>query len=387
MTNFNYENKSKIIFGRNDEKVLANEIKNAGAKKVFIHYGQNSIIKSGLLGKVKKELDDAKIKYVEFGGVQANPLRSHALQGIEVAQKNKVDFVLAIGGGSVIDSAKCIAAGVLNKDIMSYYGTRANPSKKQITGALPLGVVLTLPAAGSEGSCASVIKDERNGQKYTIGSQFLRSTFAFINPEFCTTLPKEQIAAGASDILAHMFERYFSPISNVTLTDKLLTGAIQAMFEIAPKVYRDPKNCDAMAEFCLLGTLAHNGMLSMGREPQSWESHDIEMATLSGPNNVAHGAGLAIIFPAWLKHVSKTKPTKILQFSKEVMGAGDIKDGIAKLEAFYKSLGLATTMKEIGIRAEDAVDIAKTAFPKDIVLGGYGQLTFDDIRTVIQFAK
>jgi len=383
MQNFSYQNQSKIIFGKNDESVLAAEIKNQGAKTVLIHYGQNSIVKSGLLARVKKALDNESIKYVEHGGVQANPLRNHALQGVDLAIKNKVDLVLAIGGGSVIDSAKLICAGAVNDDIWSYYTDKT----KQIKGALPLGVVLTIPAAGSECSTGSVVKDERNGRKYVLSHNFLRSRFAFVNPEYCNTLPKEQVAYGASDILAHLLERYFSPEQNVTVTDKLLTGAIQAMFEIAPKVYKDPSDFESMAEFCLLGTLAHNGMLALGRVVQAWESHPIEMAFISGHYDHAHGQGLAIIFPAWMKYVSKTKPAKVLQFAKEVMQESTIEKGIAKLEAFFKSLGLAVTLKELNIKVAEAQEIVKTAFAKDVILGGFGELTLDDILNVVALAE
>ena len=389
MTNFNYENTSKMIFGKNDESVLANEIKSLGGKNVLIHYGQNSIIKSGLLARVVKALENAGIKHLEYGGVQSNPLRSHALQGVELAKKNNVDFILAIGGGSVIDSAKCIAAGAVNENIWEYYADIT----KQINGALPLGVVLTIPAAGSECSTSTVIKDDRDGLKYNFSHDYVRSKFAFINPELMATLPKKQIAFGASDILSHLLERYFSPEQNVTVTDKLLTGAIQAMFEIAPKVYKDSSDYENMAEFCLLGTLAHNGMLALGRVIQSWESHRIETKLLSGAYGIAHGQGLAVIFPAWLKFAGKKKPAKILQFSKEVMLADGkneqeiIENGIAKLEAYFQSFGLAVTLKELNIKVADAQKIAKGAFPKDIVLGGYGKLSIDEILNVIALAE
>lgn len=386
MQNFKFNNKSKIIFGKNDESVIAEEIKSLGAKKVMIHYGMNSIVKSGLLGRIQSALDNAKIKYIKFGGVKANPTKTHAIKGVEIARKNKVDFVLAVGGGSVIDSAKAICAGAVNKDIWTYY---INAEKaKTLTAALPLGVVLTIPAAGSECSTASVLQDDDNlGAKYCLSQPPLRSKFAFINPELCTTLPKEQVAYGASDILAHLLERYFSTDENVVVTDKLLTGAMQAMFEIAPKVYADPTDYQNMAELCLLGTLAHNGMLNMGRISQDWGTHQIDNTLLSGIKNIAHGAGLAVVFPAWLKHVAKTKPTKILQFAREVMGCSSIADGIAGLEKFYKSLGLATTLKGVGFDVNEIKGLVKTAFPADIVLGGYGQLSQSDIESVVVLAR
>jgi len=384
MENFIYENTSRLIFGKHDESVIAAEIKRLGAKKVLVHYGQGSIVRSGLLGKITKALTDHKIKYVEYGGVVANPLREHTLAGLALAKKEKVDLVLAIGGGSVIDSAKCICAGLTNADIWSYY---TDKTKKLPNPAAPLGVVLTIPAAGSEGSCASVMKDEATGIKYGLHNDTLRSRFAFVNPDYCETLPREQVAYGASDILAHMLERYFSPHDHVVATDKLLTGAIQAVLEIAPKAYKDPANYAYMAEFCLLGTLAHNGMLSLGRNVQAWEAHPIEMAFISGKYNQSHGTGLAIIFPAWLKHVAKTRPTKVQQFANEVMGEKSVALAIAKLEKWYKSLGLATTLKEVGIDVKDAIEVATVALEPKIPLGGYGQLTMTDIENIIRLAK
>ena len=382
MENFTYQNKTKLIFGRNDESVIAAELKNHGAKKVLVHYGQNSIIKSGLLGRTKDALNKAGIKYIEFGGVKANPLRSHALEGITLAKQEKVDFILAIGGGSVIDSAKCIAVGAVNSKVWDFY-----TGKKECIKALPVGVVLTIPAAGSENSRSTVIVDDKSGLKYSFGCEVLRPVFAVINPVICATLPKEQVAYGASDILAHLLERYFSPDPNIGLTDKILTGAIRQMFIVAPRAYADPTKYESMAEFCLIGTLAHNGMLALGRVNQDWGTHVIENKVLSGAHDVAHGAGLAVIFPAWLKHVAKTKPSKILQFANEVMDEKTIDKGIAKLEAFYKSLGLETTLGGLGIKLDEARKFACIAFNKDTVLGEYGQLSFDDILKILEIAK
>jgi len=389
MQNFIYDNSSKIIFGSNDEAVLASEIKNSGAKKVLIHYGKNSVAASGLLDRIKNALDKEKIDYIEFGGVSANPLKAYALQGVDVAVINKIDFVLAVGGGSVIDSAKLICAGAQNKNIWNYYTKEA----KGLTKALPLGVVLTIPAAGSECSPTSVIRDGETGAKYTLAHKCLISKFAFVNPEYCLTLPKEQIAYGASDILAHLLERYFSPERNVFVTDKLLSGAISAVFEIAPKVYKNPRDYQNMSEFCLLGTMAHNGMLALGRVVQAWESHPIEMAVCSGASNLAHGQGLAIIFPAWLKYMSKKRPEKVLQFARDVMcakgktNAEIMQNGIKKLEKFFVSLGLPVTLNEVGISVENAKKIVNSVFPKDVKLGGYGKLSIKDIENIVTLAK
>ena len=399
MQNFEYQNASKIIFGSHDEGVLAREIKSLGAKKVLLHYGQNSVIKSGLLAKIQNALRAEKIDFIEYGGVRANPLRSHTLAGVDLAKARKVDFVLAVGGGSVIDSAKCIAAGALTPNIWDYYDEARSKvlvnkrgENKPLPAALPLGVVLTIPAAGSEGSLASVIRDDRTGLKYALSDNLLRSRFAFVNPAYCATLPKCQVAYGASDILAHMLERYFSPEPHVVVTDKILGGAIQSMFEIAPKVFKNPGDFQAMSEFCLLGTLAHNGMLALGRAPQAWECHPIENAVISGHFNFAHGQGLAILFPAWLKYLGKREP-KILQFAREVMNAAGktddevIKNAIAALEKFYLSLDLPTRLGDLGIDAAAAKGVARTAFPPDVRLGGFGRLTLADIQNILDLAR
>lgn len=260
----------------------------------MICYGGGSVINSGLLKKITDALIKEKINFVEFSGISANPLKNHALKGIDFAKKNKVDFVLAIGGGSVIDTAKCIAAGAVNNNVWKFYQTEDDAV--DLERALSLGVVLTIPAAGSEGSSGSVIRDEKTGIKYAIMAECLRPKFAFINPEYCFTLPKEQIANGASDILAHLLERYFSPQDNIMVTDKLLTAAMQAIIEISPKVYNDNTNYNYWSEFCLLGTLAHNGMLDMGRNIQDWASHIIKIIFYQVRITLHMGLGFQLYF-------------------------------------------------------------------------------------------
>jgi hypothetical protein len=390
MQDFIYHNKTELLFGKDKELLIGARLKEFGAKNVLLCYGQGSVIKSGLLGKIKELLTVEGIDYCDYGGVCANPSKSHALSGIDFARANNADFVLAVGGGSVIDEAKCIAVGAVNDDIWKYFEGKDDVSK--LTRALPMGAVLTLPAAGSEGSMNSVIRDEKTGRKYALGTELIRPRYAFVNPEHCFTLPKYQIANGISDILAHLMERYFSPQDNVSVTDGLLTGAMQAMLRIAPKVYGDNTNYDYCLELCLLGTLAHNGMLNMGRGIQDWATHNMENAFLSGVNNIAHGAGLAILFPAWLKYVSKTKPAKILQFAIEVMGAQGCTDeeiignGIAALVAFYKSLGLPVTLGDAGLSVCNVKKLVKQVYGSGTALGGYGRLSPCDIEKVIELA-
>ena len=413
MNNFIYTNKCEILFGDLPESEIAAALKRHNAKKVLAVYGSGSVKRSGVLDKVLGALRTDGITYIEYGGVVANPLVSHGLEGIKIAKAEKVDFILAIGGGSVIDEAKFIAVGAFgNQDAWELFKSGA----EEISGALPVASVLTIPAAGSECSTASVVRDDKTGIKYAIGNEHIRPRFAYINPRYCMTLPPAQVGYGASDIFAHLLERYMSPQTNVTLTDRILEGAMCAMLEIAPKVYQvqikscgenvaacesgtplarrtknknekdknyDDNDYQVWAEFCLLGTLAHNDTLDMGRAYQDWATHAIDNKLLSGIHNIAHGAGLAIIFPAWMRYVSKTKPDKILQFSREVMGEESIEKGIGKLETWFRSIGLPKTLSEVNIDAESVKEDAKTVF-SSATLGDYGQLRINDILAIIE---
>lgn len=381
MQNFIYENKCEIHFGDLPESHIADCIKKFGGKKVLLHFGGGSIIKSGLHEKIIKALTGAGLKVFELGGVQPNPLKSKAQEGIDLARREKVDFILAVGGGSVIDSAKCIAAGANNPDIWDYYEKKKNNC--DLKNVLPVGAVLTIPAAGSECSVTSVIRYESNGLKYTIsGTEALRPKFAFINPNYSTTLPANQIANGISDIFAHLFERFFAEdsIKNDVVTDKILIGAMHAVLEIAPKVYADVKNYDNIANLCLIGTLAHNGMLNLGRGAGCWASHRIDNRLLSGIKNIAHGEGLAISIPAYLKFMSKKKPARVEHFTREVISIHD-------LEKFYKSLGLPTRLSDMKLSVDEIKPLVKLAYPTGELLGGYGQLTIGEIETIIEIAK
>ena len=382
MENFEYFNHCELVFGKRNETDIATKLKNFGAKRVFILYGMNSVVKSGLLGRVQTALTNAGLTHVTFGGVNANPLKEHADQATQMAKDNKCDFVLAIGGGSVIDAAKYIAVATVNDDAWDYFTTRKGQSPPN---ALPIGCVLTLPAAGSESSRSSVLKYQ--GTKHAMSSNSIRPRFAFVNPEVCYTLPTAQIGYGASDIFAHLLERYFSPQENVVATDKMLEGAMRAMLEIAPKVYANNQNYGYWAEFCFLGTMAHNGMLCMGRNQQDWGTHVIENRLISGVFDVAHGAGLSIIFPAWMKFVAKRRPSKIQQFAQNVMGTKTIQTGISALETFFKSIGLPTRLSEINLTVETVHQKAHELFSQDIKLGTYGELSFQDILDVLTIAK
>ncbi|MDR1138840.1 MAG: iron-containing alcohol dehydrogenase [Clostridiales bacterium] len=389
MNDFVYHNKTKLVYGKGVENQIGQHILSFGASKVLIVYGQNSTIKSGLLDRVKKSLLDSGLDCVEFGGVVANPHKVHMLQGVDLAKSSGIDFVLGVGGGSVLDEAKAIAIGAVNDDVWHYFSVKTQP----LTKVLPIGAILTLPATGSENSTATVIRDADTGLKYDCGHDLLRPIIACVNPELMFTLPKVQIANGASDMLAHMLERYFSPQDNVVVTDNLLKAGIQSVFAIAPKLYTDNTNYQLWSEFCLLGTIAHNSMLSLGRTEQDWATHRIENLYLSGVHNIAHGTGLAIIFVAWLKHISNKRPHKILQFCKDVMLATGKTDrqimdnGIFKLVEFYHSLDLPTSMSAINIDYQVVNHLVKDKFDNNSSLGSYGQLNAYDITTIFELAK
>ena len=389
MNDFIYSSPTKILFGKSNHNKLGSELKQLGASKVLVCYGQNHVKKSGLLDSVVQQLNDLKISTFEYGGISANPSKAHALKGIEFAKAHAVDFIVAIGGGSVIDEAKCIAAGVVNDKIWDFYTGK----QYKLDGALPIAAVLTIPAAGSEASAFTVIREDESGRKYAMGSRHLIPKLAYINPEYCFTLPKNQIANGVSDILAHLLERYFSPQNHVIVTDKLLTAAIQSVFELAPKVYANNTHYAYWSELCKLGTLAHNGMLDMGRDLQDWATHRIENSFLSGVHNIAHGEGLAILFLAWLKFMSNKRPEKLVQFAVEVMQVEGNSDkekidlAIIKLEKFYKSLNLPVRLSDIKLRACEIEKLVDDVYTEDMILGDYAQLCANDIKAIIRLAE
>ena len=389
MENFIFESKCEIHFGGLAESHIADCIKKFGGKKVLFHFGGASLVKSGLHGKILKALTDAGLKVVELGGVRANPGKVLAQTGIELARKEKVDFVLAVGGGSVIDSAKAIAIGAKDDKVWGYYQKEIDMDELILDDVLPIGAVLTIPAAGSECSTSSVIRYEDTGLKYAIGSEGIRPKFAFINPAYSTTLPANQISNGASDIFAHLFERFFAEdyVKNAVVTDKILIGAMLSVLEIAPKVYNDfeklgmdARNSDHLANLCLIGTLAHNGMLNMGRGWGCWASHRIDNRMLSGVKDIAHGEGLAIVIIAYLKFMAKKKPARVEHFTREVISI----DG---LEKFYKSIGLPTKLSDMGLSVDEIKPLVSVAFPGKEPLGGYAELTHAEIEAIIELAK
>ncbi|MGI5849700.1 MAG: iron-containing alcohol dehydrogenase, partial [Christensenellales bacterium] len=309
MRDFRFLSPTQIIFGKNTQSAAGVETKKYGSK-VLLHYGGGHIKKSGLYQQIIDSLNEAEVEYIELGGVQPNPRLGLVKQGVALCREKGVDFVLAVGGGSVIDSAKAIALGVLyDGDVWDFYSGKARPKE-----TLPVGVVLTIPAAGSEASDSSVITND--GYKRGLTTNVQRARFAIMNPELSFTLPPYQTACGISDIMAHVMERYFTNVPNVELTDRLCEATLKTVINNAYIVMEQPDNYDARAEIMWAGTLAHNNLLSTGRIGD-FASHQIEHE-LSAINDVAHGAGLSVIFPAWMKYVYKHDIARFTQFAVRV---------------------------------------------------------------------
>ena len=314
MFDFNYFTPTKVVFGKDSESKLVDLVKEFGGKKLLIHYGGGSVIRSGLLKRVTDSLDAAGIQYVTLGGAVPNPHLSLVYEGIELCKKENVDFLWAVGGGSAIDSAKAIGYGVCNEgDVWDFYDY-----KRQAKGCLPLGVILTLSATGSEMSDSSVITKEEGLVKRGYSSDYSRPKFAIMNPDLTKTLPDYQTACGCADIMMHTMERYFTNGGNMELTDALAEGLLRTVKKNALILVKDPDNYDARAEVMWAGSLSHNGLTGCGNDGGDWMTHKLEHE-LGGLYDVAHGAGLAAIWGSWARYVYKDCLPRFKKFALNVM--------------------------------------------------------------------
>lgn len=387
MNNFVFFPATKYVFGRGVENKVANELKAFGMKKPLIVYGKGSVVRSGLLSRVKKSLEEAGVAYAELGGVQPNPVDEKVYEGIELAKKEGIDSVLAVGGGSSIDTAKAIAAAIpYEGDFWDFYCGKAKVEK-----ALPVGVVLTIPAAGSEGSGNTVITKLEGLHKLGMGSDLLRPKFALMNPELTFTLPPYQTAAGITDMLAHIMERYFTNTENVEITDRVAEGVMKAIINEAPKVINNPDDYDARANIMWSGTLAHNGVCSGGRE-EDWATHALEHE-VSAVYGVTHGAGLAVMFPAWMSYAMKSNPKKLAQYARRVFDIEEKDDtkaaalGIEALKKFLSSIGMPVNMKELGIEGPDCKLLAeKVVENKGSLFGNYIKIDRETAEEIYRIA-
>lgn len=371
MFNFNYYAPTKVIFGKGTEAEAGKLVKAFRGTKALIHYGSGSVVRSGLLERVKASLDAEGIPYAELGGVVPNPRLSLVYEGIGLAKKEGVDFILAIGGGSVIDSAKAIGYGVANEgDVWDYYGR-----ERQAEACLPVGVVLTIAAAGSEMSNSSVITKEEGGLKRGYRNDICRPKFAILDPELTLTLPDYQTACGCTDILMHTMERYFTNGGNMELTDQLAEGLMRTVMEKARVLKENPQDYAARAEVMWAGSLSHNGLTGCGNGGDDFATHGLEHE-MGGLYDVAHGAGLAAIWGSWARYVYQDCLPRFYRFAVNVMGVPAGKDeaavaleGIEAMEEFYRSIQMPTSFAELGITPTEE-ELADMAHKCSVAAGG-----------------
>ncbi|OIP83845.1 MAG: NADH-dependent alcohol dehydrogenase [Porphyromonadaceae bacterium CG2_30_38_12] len=388
MDNFNFYSPTYFVFGKSRENEAGDYVRKFKGTRVLIHYGSGSVVESGLLARVKKSLANAGIWFTELGGVVPNPRSGLVYKGIEQCKENNIDFVLAVGGGSVIDSAKAIAIGALyDGDFWDFF-----TGKKIVEKALPIGTILTLTAAGSEGSSGSVITHENGILKRATGGEVLRPAFSILNPELTCSLPPFQTACGATDMMAHVMERYFTNSKRVEISDRLAEGILLTVINEAPKALANPLDYDARANLMWAGMVAHNDTCGVGRL-SDWSTHQMEHE-LSGLYDVAHGAGLAVMFPAWMKYVMKHDVMRFAQFAVRVWGCSmDFQEpentaleGIACYEKFVSSLGMPIRFASLGARAADIPVLVKNLGLAGKTLGNFVKLTEEDVTKIYELA-
>lgn len=389
MNNFVFYSPTEFVFGKATEMQVGALARKHGARKVMIVYGGGSVVRSGLLDRVKQSLQEAGIEYCLMSGVQPNPVDTKVYEGIEFCRREQADMLLPVGGGSVIDTAKAIAAGVLYEgDFWDFY-----IGKAKVTKALKVAVVLTIPAAGSEGSGNTVITKLDGLQKLSLRvPEVLRPVFSIMNPELTYTLPPFQTACGVADMMAHIMERYFTNTQEVEIGDRLCEGTLMAIINEAPKAMRNPEDYGARANLMWAGMIAHNGTCGVGCE-EDWASHFLEHE-ISAIYGVTHGAGLSVIFPAWMTWMVEHNVGKIAQYAVRVWGVPESEDkkavaleGIGKLKAFFSSLGLPVTFKELGIENPDIDRLADSLHRnKGELVGNYVKLTKQDSKEIYHLA-
>ena len=389
MNNFVFYSPTEFVFGKATEMQVGALARKYGARKVMIVYGGGSVVRSGLLDRVKQSLREAGIEYCLMGGVQPNPVDTKVYEGIEFCRREQADMLLPVGGGSVIDTAKAIAAGALYEgDFWDFY-----IGKAKVTKALKVAVVLTIPAAGSEGSGNTVITKLDGLQKLSLRvPEVLRPVFSIMNPELTYTLPPFQTACGVADMMAHIMERYFTNTQEVEVGDRLCEGTLMAIINEAPKAMRNPEDYGARANLMWAGMIAHNGTCGVGCE-EDWASHFLEHE-ISAIYGVTHGAGLSVIFPAWMTWMVEHNVGKIAQYAVRVWGVPESEDkkavaleGIGKLKAFFSSLGLPVTFKELGVENPDIDRLADSLHRnKGELVGNYVKLTKQDSREIYHLA-
>lgn len=408
MNDFTFHLPTRFVFGRGVTDRVGAELAAAGYRHALVVYGQGSAVRTGTLGRVLSALDAAGIAHTELSGVRPNPEVGLVREGIELARGCGADLVLAVGGGSVIDTAKAIALGVpYAGDVWDLFAKKAQPAAE---GKLPVACVLTIPAAGSESSASCVISNDELLLKRGLSSELHRPVIAFMDPELTFTLPAYQIAAGVTDMIAHIMERYFSSVGPVPVTDNIACGIIRALVDEAPRALADPTDYDAQANIMWASTLAHNDIAGLGRNAApggragGWECHGLEHELSAHHAQITHGAGLAVIFPAWMRYVWRSAPERFLSFGRSVFGIEPVDaeaDGvdvtpeeavadavtamIDELQRFFVSMGMPRTLSELGVTAEDIPALLSTLEQnKGARFGDLHPLTMDDARAIYE---
>ena len=385
MKDFNFYAPTRVVFGREAEEKLPQLIQQYGGRKVLVHFGGGSARRSGLLDKVEKMLTEAGINYVELGGVVPNPLLSKVKEGIELCKRENVDFILAVGGGSVIDSAKAIGYGVgYSGDVWDFWDGKAVPQS-----CLPIGVMLTIPAAGSEMSSSCVITNDEGMLKRGVNSDLCRCKFAIMNPERTYTLPPYQTAAGATDIMMHTMERYFSKYEDAILTDAIAEALLRTVKDATPIVLEHPEDYEHRAAIMWASSLSHNDLTECGTE-KDFACHKLEHE-LSGLFGVTHGAGLAAIWGSWARYVKDKHLARFEKFARNVMGVEGALAGIEAIETFFHSIGMPTSIPElIGRQATDEeieTLVDKCSRGGKMNIGAMEVLTLEDMKAVYRIAN
>lgn len=391
MNNFTFYSPTLFAFGDGEERNTGALVRRFGGTKALLVYGGGSVKRNGAYDAVAASLSGAGIPFAELGGVQANPRSGKVYEGIETVRREGCDFLLALGGGSVIDTAKAIGFGAgYDGDFWDFF-----TGKAKITSTLPVGVVLTIAAAGSEGSDSAVITQERGNLKWGCPkTDVIRPKFAVLDPRLTCSLPAYQTASGAVDMMAHICERYFSNTPDVALTDRLCEALLKTIADAAPRAIADPNDYAARADLMWAGMLAHNNSCGVGRE-QDWASHQIEHE-LSAFYDCAHGAGLAVVMPAWMEYVLPHDPMRFARFAVNVLGCEmdfacperTARQGVARLRAFFRGLGMPTTFAEIGAKAEDipAMTAHRAEKPNGFPFGNFVKIGPDEMQAILRLA-
>lgn len=375
MLNFNYCNPTRILFGRDEHKKLGEALKKENIGKVLIVYGGGSALKNGTVSAVQASLEEVGIEYFTIGGVRANPTLDFAAKVKKIAVDSQVDALLAIGGGSVIDTCKVAAAWTkYDGDAWDFFTKGV-----AITDAIPVACVLTIPAAGSEQSIRMVIN--HNGLKLGTASEKIRPLISVVNPELFFTLPENQIAAGVVDMISHIFERYFTNTEHVEFVSGQAEAAIRTAMEMGPKLLENHSDYDAWCQVAMVGSWAHNGYYGLG-QVEDWACHAMEHELSAFDPAITHGAGLAVITSAWLRYVAEVNPARMQRFAKKVMGVETLEEGIAKLQAFYAAMKMPTKLSDFGLTQEALEACAESACARTGTIGQFKKLTSEDVLAI-----